>query len=461
MRALPAPNAKCGAERRVLLPGPRSSVLGPLALVLLCACTLDPQSVIKKASLRVHVDGLVDGGATLTLTALDASGRQLVKKSNVTGRTEVEVLFEEGVVLDGDVELGAVLEGGDGKQLACGTAHGQTGAADPVPLTMTRANTDLNCGGCGVMCFGATHATRTCDSAAAACGALTCESGWFNVNGDPADGCETTCASPSAEDSIAACTDGLDNDCDGKTDCDDEGCQANFTRSCAFGACTGEEKWTCATNAWGTCGASASAESSPATCTDGLDNDCDGKTDCADEGCAGITQSCTVSTCSGVQAFVCSSGAFGACTIDDTLENTAAMCLDGLDNDCDGKTDCEEALCHDDSLESTIAACSDGIDNDCDGKVDCQDPGCLNIKQACSGTDICASGVRTWLCSVRLLSLCTVYVALPENNGLLCGDGLDNDCDGKTDCADSDCTGKGCALGKVCCPNGTCAKTCN
>src|SRR4051812_14577337 len=74
-------------------------------LLLVSACTLDPQSVLKKASLRVHVDSLVEGGATLTLTALDSSGRQLLKKSNVSGRTEVDVLFEEGVVLDGDVEL--------------------------------------------------------------------------------------------------------------------------------------------------------------------------------------------------------------------------------------------------------------------------------------------------------------------------------------------------------------------
>jgi hypothetical protein len=463
---------------------------GVLLLLFLTNCTFDPRADIDQASIRVHVDGLTEGGATLVLTALDASGSQLVKRSTVTGRTEVEVLFEKGLLLEGDVELGAVLTAEDGRELACGTAHGAVGAKEAIPLSMIRANDDLNCGGCGVLCPGETHATRSCDRALAVCAGLTCERGWYDVNGDPADGCEMTCAAPSAESTVASCSDGQDNDCDGKTDCADEAC-AGFTRGCAFGACTGEETWTCATNAWSTCGASPSGEATPAACTDGMDNDCDGKADCLDEGCQGISQSCTVQTCVGTQLFVCAQGNFGTCAINDTLESTQAQCLDGVDNDCDGKTDCAESACHDElreasiatckdgidndcdgkadcddtvcqdpSLEANIAACSDGIDNDCDGKVDCQDNGCLNIKQACTGTDICASGVKTWLCNVRLFSLCSVYVPLPENLALVCGDGLDNDCDGKRDCADTECTGKGCGLGMTCCPDGTCAAAC-
>jgi len=56
--------------------------------------------------------------------------------------------------------------------------------------------------------------------------------------------------------------------------------------------------------------------------------------------------------------------------------------------------------------------------------------------------------------------LCVPYISLPESSGLTCGDGLDNDCDQKTDCADNECLGKGCALGQLCCANGACASRC-
>jgi len=99
------------------------------------------------------------------------------------------------------------------------------------------------------------------------------------------------------------------------------------------------------------------------------------------------------------------------------------------------------------------------VDNDYDAKTDCQDPGCLSIAQAC-GVDICVAGVKTWLCNVRLFSVCAAYVPVPENTGLLCGDGLDNDCDGTIDCADPGCLGLGCGGGRGCCSNGSCAAAC-
>lgn len=62
------------------------------------------------------------------------------------------------------------------------------------------------------------------------------------------------------------------------------------------------------------------------------------------------------------------------------------ICADGLDNDCDGNTDCDDSDCSNDSdcNSSCIPTsskekgprCSDGLDNDCDGLIDGADTDC-------------------------------------------------------------------------------------
>ncbi len=82
----------------------------------------------------------------------------------------------------------------------------------------------------------------------------------------------------------------------------------------------------------------------PEVCDDNIDNDFDGKTDCADSDCV----------------------SFPACV-------ESQHCDDGVDNDVDGRTDCQDSDCR--SFPACIESqhCDDTIDNDYDGLTDCDD----------------------------------------------------------------------------------------
>ena len=134
-----------------------------------------------------------------------------------------------------------------------------------------------------------------------------------------------------------------------------------------------------------------------------------------------------------------------------SAEDTVARCTDGEDNDGNGFIDCNDFSCsqsdNPDVLalcgtpegggvdpEAARASCSDGIDNDGNGYVDCADYNCRNAEDA----------------FVR--QACQESVYRPEFGGIaagaqeaakangFCEDGLDNDGDGYTDCADWDCS---------------------
>jgi hypothetical protein len=179
-----------------------------------------------------------------------------------------------------------------------------------------------------------------------------------------------------AENTKEMCEDGHDNDLDGMTDCDDPDCAE-------FDYCQDRED-----------------ENTLEKCQDGIDNDKDGKTDCDDPDCA----------------------EFDHCqTTPIEEENTLEKCQDGIDNDKDGKTDCGDPDCAEfdhcktTEEENTKAKCQDGIDNDKDGKTDCDDPDCAEFDH------------------------CQITPVEEENTLEKCQDLIDNDNDGLTDCEDPDC----------------------
>jgi cysteine-rich repeat protein len=285
--------------------------------------------------------------------------------------------------------------------------------------------------------------------------------------------------------------DGLDNNCDGKTDenyplketaCSDEGigqCQigiylcsadgaslyckfngnkANYTPCddnskctqtdiCLAGKCAGSNQVKC--SALGQCYDAGTCDSSTGLCSNPTKADatsCDDSNACtAGEACvAGVCQDgttissddnnvCTTDSCdflkgvahapiTGGGQITCGTGA---------CQNNVDKCISGVEQTCAAKT-------------GTAEICGDNIDNDCDGITDTKvtDPS-GNVYEI--GVTTCSKGVGA--CKGDGVYVCNA-VGKPECNAVeseawgvdICdGKGVDEDCDGLVDMADSDC----------------------
>ncbi|MDB4985027.1 MAG: Tryptophan synthase alpha chain, partial [Myxococcaceae bacterium] len=142
-----------------------------------------------------------------------------------------------------------------------------------------------------------------------------------------------------------ACSDKVDDDCDGLVDCKDDDCRVELV----------------------CCMKTPGQESVETSCNDGINNDCDTSgADCFDSDCALDTNCCKPAR----------SG-----------ETTEGLCTNGVDDDCDGLVDCNDPNCNrtvhccrgylranGQTLQTSEAGyCTDAYDNDCDGLLNCAD----------------------------------------------------------------------------------------
>jgi len=141
-------------------------------------------------------------------------------------------------------------------------------------------------------------------------------------------------------------------------------------------------------------------------CGNGVDDDLDGLTDCEEPLCrCGDVELCDGGIDEDLDGFTdCEDS---DCALADGCSET--VCDDAVDDDLDGLTDCEDQDC--DVTGVCVEACEDGRDNDADGLVDCEDADCVDA---------------------------------PSCGELLCHDGLDDDGDLLVDCDDDDCWGLTC-----------------
>ena len=215
-------------------------------------------------------------------------------------------------------------------------------------------------------------------------------------------------------------------------------------------------------NACGTCGAL------PPELCNGKDDNCNGATD---EGVVETDFSCKkVGVCALAQV-LCVDGT-PTCVQDAAYEVTETTC-DGLDNDCDGKIDemvgdsqtCTVGVgacmahgtpyCAVDGKVACKATpqpagkelCGNGLDDNCDGQTD---EGFDVGSQCEAGKGICRL-IGKKLCSAdKLGAVCSVEPGAPEAFEI-CANGLDDNCDGSTDetgCKTSVAPGAGCGAGQ-------------
>ncbi len=268
-----------------------------------------------------------------------------------------------------------------------------------------------------------------------------------------ADGSHLVCSATPGTGTDEACN-GLDDDCDGETDEDFAGLGEPCSRG--QGECYAAGVTVCDPAGGYVCNAEV-IQPSRELC-DGLDNNCDGATDESFP----LGQPCAagVGECHSEGHYVCSAEGTEAVCDAQPLPAGSEEC-NGLDDDCDGRTDEELTQACSNACGNGVRYCivgqwgecsapppedeiCDYADNDCDGDTD---EGFDDLGAECqAGTGACLSQGYMVCSADGQGTVCNAVAGSPQGEGdnYTCQDGIDNDCDGATDGDDSDCDSGSC-----------------
>lgn len=184
-------------------------------------------------------------------------------------------------------------------------------------------------------------------------------------------------------------------------------------------------------------------------CDDGLDNDCDTLTDCADLDDCSQDPACITCTDNDSDGYAVEGGDCGSIDCDDgnvSINPGATEVCNGVDDDCDesidegfdvdgdGFTSCG-GDCDDTNASVNPDAdevCSDGKDNDCNGDTDCDDSNCVGDPACITCTDNDGDGYAVEGGSCGPIDCDDIHAEVNPGATEVC-DGIDNDCDGDVD----------------------------
>ena len=175
--------------------------------------------------------------------------------------------------------------------------------------------------------------------------------------------CEPTGHGEGVEGFEYECTDGINNDCDEKLDCQEDRC--SLREDCVLQCdadrdnvrdvpCGGPD---CHPNNPLAPGRRINGEFVESDCFDNIDNDCDQLIDCRDTNCNQSQQFCP------------------QCDLDN--DGILAFECDGTDCHPQDSTRPEGTIGNDGEYHET--SCDDGVSNDCDEAIDCADSDCVGI----------------------------------------------------------------------------------
>lgn len=175
-------------------------------------------------------------------------------------------------------------------------------------------------------------------------------------------------------------------------------------------------------------------------CADGVDNDSDNTTDCGDTDCE--NQSCGTGC-------VCRSGGKHESTCFGGQDEDQDTLIDCKDPDCKFVTCGNGCVCAADGGKAELS-CTDSQDNDGDALTDCAD-----VQDCVNGAN-CKPAPNSSTC---FSGQCLCNGAPAPTTEANCHDGVDNDCSGQIDCADTNsCNGANCSVdggtGLCICRNG-------